>query len=163
MLQLAWLGFGLVIVVASLFSYRSRRALMIGRVALAALYLVAGAAVNTVFLVRGDDYAAFADGSYIPFVRETWRAVVAPNHMIFIPLLILFEATVGVLLLVVGRWAQLGLVSAIGFHVALVTFGWGYYLWSIPMILAMLLLLRAQRRSAPTPKDSPRQVVSAAR
>jgi hypothetical protein len=40
MLQLAWLGFGLVIVVASLFAYRSRRALMIGRVALAALYLV---------------------------------------------------------------------------------------------------------------------------
>lgn len=162
MLQLAWLGFGLVILVASLFAYRSRRALLIGRVALAALYLVAGAAVNFVFLVRGDDYSAFADGSYIPFVRETWRAVVAPQQMIFIPLLILFEAAVGVLLLVGGRWAQLGLVSAMGFHVALVTFGWWYYLWSITMLVAMVLLLRAQRRAAPTVKDPSRLLVSAA-
>lgn len=162
MLQLAWLGFGLVILVASLFAYRSRRALLIGRVALAALYLVAGAAVNFVFLVRGDDYSAFADGSYIPFVRETWRAVVAPQQMIFISLLILFEAAVGVLLLVGGRWAQLGLVSAMGFHVALVTFGWWYYLWSITMLVAMVLLLRAQRRAAPTVKDPSRLLVSAA-
>jgi hypothetical protein len=162
MLQLAWLGLGLVILVASLFAYRSRRALMIGRVTLAALYVVAGAAVNTVYLVRGDDYSAFADGSYIPFVRQTWRAVVAPNQMIFIPLLILFEATVGVLLLVGGRWAQLGLVCAIGFHVALLTFGWAYYLWSIPMLLALVLLLRAQRGGAPTPEDSSPEVVAAA-
>ena len=85
----------------------------------------------------------------------------APNQMIFIPLLILFEATVGVLLLLGGRWAQLGLVSTIGFHAAVVTFGWWYYLWSIPMLLALVLLLRALRRAGATAKE-PSQLVSAA-
>jgi hypothetical protein len=33
------------------------------------LYLGAGAAVNVFLLPRGDDYAKFADGSYIAFVR----------------------------------------------------------------------------------------------
>ena len=81
MLQVAWLGFGLVILVASLLAHRSRRALLIGRLALAALYLIAGAAVNTVFLLQGADYSGFASNSYIPFVRETWWAVVAPNRL----------------------------------------------------------------------------------
>ena len=66
MLQLAWLGLGVVILVAALFAHRSPRALLIGRVALAVLYLVFGAAVNTVFLIRGDDYSNFADGPTLP-------------------------------------------------------------------------------------------------
>jgi hypothetical protein len=146
MLQVAWLGFGLVILAASLFARRSTHALLIGRIALAALFLLAGACVNAVFLLQGADYSGFADSSYVRFVRETWRAVVAPNQLVFIPLLILFEASVGVLLLLGGRWARLGLVSAMGFHVALLAFGWWYYVWAIPMLVAMALLFRAQRR-----------------
>jgi hypothetical protein len=47
-----------------------------------------------------------------------------------------------------ARWAkrtQLGLAVAIAFHVALLSFGWGFYAWSIPMIGALGLLLRAER------------------
>ena len=44
-----------------------------------------------------------------------------------------------------GRQAEYGLVGAIGFHVALLSFGWGFYGWAVPMLVALSLLLRAQR------------------
>ena len=45
-----------------------------------------------------------------------------------------------------GRRTQLGYVAAIAFHVALLSFGWGFYVWSVPMIGAFSLLLRAERQ-----------------
>jgi hypothetical protein len=57
------------------------------------------------------------------------------------------RAAVGVLVLAGGRRTQLGLAAAIAFHVALLAFGWGVYLWSIPIIGALNLLLRAERRA----------------
>ena len=80
-------------------------------------------------------------------MRGTWRSLVVPNHDLFISLLIAFELAVGVLVLSSGRRAELGLVGAIGFHPALLSFGWGFYLWSIPMLVALVLLLRARRGS----------------
>jgi hypothetical protein len=44
---------------------------------------------------------------------------VAPNQLLFIGLLVAFEAVVGVLILSGGRRTQLGLLGAIGFHAAL--------------------------------------------
>jgi hypothetical protein len=76
--------------------------------------------------------------------------LVVPQHVFFSALLVLFEA-VGVLVLSGGRTRQTGLVAAIGFHVALVSFGWWYYLWSVPMVAAPSRLLRAERRRVPTP------------
>ena len=43
------------------------------------------------FLATGEDYGDFADGAYIPLVRDTWQSLVVPNHHIFISLLIAFE------------------------------------------------------------------------
>ena len=103
--------------------------------------------MNAVFLATGEDYADFAKGSYLAFVRDTWHSLVVPNHDLFISLLVLFELTVGVLVLSGGRRAEMGIVGAIGFHVALLSFGWGFYLWSIPMLVAFVRLFRAQRRS----------------
>ena len=147
MLQTVWLALGIVTFVAAVRAAKSTRALAVGRLAVGLLYIVAGALVNTVFLATGEDYADFAKGSYLTVVRDTWRSLVVPNHHFFISLLILFELTVGVLVLSGGRRAEFGLVGAIGFHVALLSFGWGFYLWSIPMLIAFVLLLRAQRRS----------------
>jgi len=69
-----------------------------------------------------------------------------------------------------GRWAVpvlylaagavvnavlLEFAAAIAFHVALLSLGWGFYLWSIPMIGALSLLLRAelQTRLAPVARE----------
>jgi hypothetical protein len=149
-LVIVWVTCAAVVVTAAIRSRRHPSALHIGRVGVGVLYIGAGAAVNTFFLVRGDDYAKFAAGSYIPFVRDTWNSVVVPNHEAWISLLVAFELAVGVLALLGGRRSQLAYAAAIAFHVALVSFGWGFYLWSVPMAAALTTLLRAERRSPPS-------------
>ena len=150
MLPVIWVSCAVVIVAAAVRARGSRRAARIGRCAVAVLFLGAGALVNAIFLATGDDYAKFADRAYIRLVGDTWRDFVVPNHHLFISLLIAFETVVGVLMIAGGRRAQLGLVAAIAFHVALLSFGWGFYLWSIPMIAAFSLLLRAERQQLST-------------
>jgi len=152
MAQVAWLGpiwvlLGAIVFISGLRAAGSTRAMRTGRFALALLYIGAGAVVNLGFLLSGADYADFGDGSYIPFVRDTWASLVVPNVVFFISLLIAFETAVGVLALRGGRSTQLGLIGAIGFHIALLSFGWGFYIWSVPMLVALALLLRAEQRS----------------
>lgn len=147
LLYASWVVLGVIVVGAGVRSRTDLQALRVGRLALAALYLGAGALVNAVFVVRGEDYADFAAGSYLPFVRDTWETLVVPNHHLFIGgLLVAFEAAVGVLALLGGRRAALALIGAIGFHIALLSFGWGFFLWSLPMLLGLGRLLQAQLR-----------------
>ncbi|GAB1646300.1 hypothetical protein KRMM14A1259_67230 [Krasilnikovia sp. MM14-A1259] len=122
--------------------------MLVGRVAVATLFIAGGALFNTLHLTTGGDYAGFADASYLPFVTDTWRAVVGPHQHLFISLLVAFELGVGVLVVSGGRWTRLGLVAAIGFHVGLMFFGWLYYPFSIAMIVAFALLLHAERNDA---------------
>jgi hypothetical protein len=146
----AWVVLGLTTLVASLRAHRSRRARLVGRWAVALLFVVAGAGVNAWYLTTGVDYSAFADASASAFVRDTWRAVVAPDQELWIGLLVAFEATAGALVASGRRRTQVGLVAIIGFHVALLSFGWAFAFWSVPMILALGLLLRAERHAAPS-------------
>jgi hypothetical protein len=59
-----------------------------------------------------------------------------------------FEAVVGVLILSGGRRTQLGLIGAIGFHLALWLFGWFVTIYCLIMLPALVLLLVAERRAA---------------
>jgi hypothetical protein len=145
LLPVVWAGLGVVIVVCGLRAARSRRAYMIGVLAVSALWVLAGALVNALFLLRGDDYSNFADGASTSFVRDTWGSVVAPNQGLFIGLLIAFEAVVGLLVLVKGTVRQTALALLIAFNVALVSFGWGFLIWSVPLVFALVLLFRADR------------------
>jgi hypothetical protein len=143
--EVFWAIIEAVIFVAALWAWSSPRALRVGLIAVAALFLAGGALFNTLTLLTGD-YSSFADESYLPFVKNTWRSVVAPHQYVFIPLLIAFEAAVGVLVLTGPRRAQLGLALAIAFHVGLMFFGWVFWPFAIAMILAFALLIRAQRK-----------------
>ena len=147
MLPIIWVTCAMVIITAAIRVRRHPSALRTARLAVGALYIGAGAAVNALFLVRGDDYAKFAQTSYFAFVRHTWRDVVVPHHHVWIALLIAFELAVGVLALLGGRRTQVAYGAAIAFHVALLPFGWGFYLWSVPMTAALIRLLGAERRS----------------
>lgn len=148
-----WSVLGVTTIVASLRAHRSRQARLVGRWALGALFVLAGALVNAWYLLTGVDYGGFADASYIPFVRDTWQSVVAPNQAVFIWLLVVFEAVVGTLVVSGGRRTRLGLVAIMGFHVALLAFGWFFYAWSLPMLAALTLLLRAEIAAANAVQD----------
>jgi len=148
-----WVILGAVIFVCSLRASTSAPARRRARFALAWLYIGAGALVNLGLLLSGADYADFAKGSYIPFVRDTWNSLVVPHQAVFIPILIAFEVVVGLLAIRGGRSTRVALVGAIGFHVGLLAFGWGFYVWSVPMLFALAMLLRADiRETAQSPR-----------
>jgi hypothetical protein len=121
--EIFWVACVATAIVASVLATWSRRARYIGRVAVGVLMLLGGAAFNAVNLALRGDYAGFADQAHFGLVTTAWRAVVAPNQLLFIGLLVAFEAVVGVLILSGGRRTQLGLLGAIGFHAALWLFG----------------------------------------
>jgi len=52
-------------------------------------------------------------------VSHAWRAVVGPNQVLFIGLLAVFEAAVGVLILSGGRRTRLGYAAVIAFYLTL--------------------------------------------
>lgn len=150
-LPILWVGSFVVIAGAAWRATTSARAQRVGLLGVAFLYIGAGALVNAVFLLQGDDYDGFASGAYVAFVDDTWQSLVVPNAVWFISALVAFEASVGVLVLAGGRRAELGLGAAMAFHVALLSFGWGFYLWSLPMLVALGRLLVVQRRTGVHP------------
>jgi hypothetical protein len=145
--QIFWVACVATAIVASVLATWSRRARYVARIAVGVLMLLGGAVFNAVNLASGGDYAGFADQAHFGWVTTAWGAVVAPNQPLFIGLLVAFEAVVGVLILSGGRRTQLGLIGAIGFHLALWLFGWGVTVYSLLMFPALVLLLRAERRA----------------
>ena len=154
--KVMWLVLGATVMVASLRADRSERARVVARVALGVLMLVFGAMVNAVYLVTDwDSFAEFGEMSQFAFVRETWASLVAPNTGVFIGLLIVGEATAGILVLCGGRWMRAGLELLIGFHIGLLFFGWWLWLYAVPMLAALVLLLRAERQHQPQVAAAP--------
>ena len=153
---LLWLACGVTTIVASVLASRSRRARYVGRAAVGVLFIIGGALLHVINLATGVDYAGFADPAHFAWVTDTWRAVVAPNQVQFIGLLVVFEATVGILTISGGRRTQLGLLGVIGFYLALWLFGWIEAVWCVAMLLPMVLLLRAERRAAIAPAPAGR-------
>lgn len=150
--KILWLALGGTVCVAAVRAGKNRRAMYVGRVALGVLFIAFGAVVNAIYLAMDNGYYDdFADASPFAFVKNTWHSLVVPNQGLFITLLIAFEATAGVLVLCGGRWTQVGLIGLIGFHVGQLAFGGVLWPWAIVMLVALVLLLRAERRPAPAP------------
>lgn len=87
------------------------------------LFVIGGALLHVINLATGGDYTEFADPAHFQWVTDAWRAVVAPNQLLFIGLLIVFEATVGLLVISGGRRTQAGYIGIIAFYLALWLFG----------------------------------------
>ncbi len=162
LLPVAWFLCGATIVVSALFAGRSRTAYRTGIWVTAFLWVNAGAAVNLAFLLTDHSYAGFADGSWSGFVTETWESLVVPHQVVFIGLLVVGEAAAGLLVLVPGRVRQRALGALIVFNVLLVSFGVGFLVWSVPLVVALSLLLRAGERWS-SAESTQRDPVGAAR
>ncbi len=150
LVQVAWAVLGLIVVVGAMLAHRSRTAHRVALWALALLYLPAGAAVHAWYLATDVSYSGFTDLSWSSFVTETWESLVVPHDWVFIGLLIAFEATAGVLVLLGGRARDIALWALVAFFVAVVSFSPWYLLWSVPMSLALVRLWEVGRRRAPS-------------
>jgi hypothetical protein len=154
--KIMWLVLGVTACVAAVRAGTNRKAMYVGRMAVGVLFIVFGAAVNAVYLGMDNGYYDhFADPSPFAFVEDTWRSLVLPHQGLFITLLIVFEAVMGVLVLSGGRWTQAGLVGLIAFHVGQLPFGGVLWPWAAVMIVTLSLLLRAERHPAPAPLTRP--------
>ena len=79
-------------------------------------------------------YRHFADGALFPIVRVGWSGIFMAEPATSGLVMAAGETALGVMLLVGGRWTKVGWVGVIGFHVALMLFGWAYWLWSVPAL-----------------------------
>ncbi|MEO7754125.1 MAG: hypothetical protein ABIS35_12010 [Terracoccus sp.] len=110
-----------------------------------------GAMVNAIYLISDwDSFAGFGDMSQVAFVRQTWGSLVVPNTGFFIGLLIAGEAAAGLLVLSGGCRARAGLLLLLAFHAGLLVFGWWLWLYAVPMLAALTVMLRAEQERQPT-------------
>lgn len=65
--------------------------------------------------------------------------------MVWITLLAIFEALVGVLILLGGRWMKAAPVGANAMNACIWVFGMIMTVWALFMLAALVLLLRASR------------------
>ena len=106
-------------------------------------YLVMGGINAGIAVADAGTYRTFADGAYWSFVTDTWREVVMAHPAPWILALAAGEVVLGLLLLHGGAAARVGWVGVIGFHVLLMSFGFGVWLWSIPVLLVLVPTARA--------------------
>jgi hypothetical protein len=57
------------------------------------------------------------------------------------------EAVLGALLLLGGRWSGAGWVGVILFHLLLMLFGYGVWMWCVPALIALVVLARKDSTS----------------
>ena len=114
----------------------------VARLAFGAMF-TGGAAIHVVIVLTGTEtYRHFADTAFIPFVKQGWLSVFMPHAALLGLLLAAFELAVGLLILAGGPKTRLGLLAAIVFHLGLMLFGWGFWLWSVPMLAMLVAMLR---------------------
>jgi len=119
---------------------RSARAgRLLGRHAVGGLYLfTAGVHVG---LVGADPqaYAGFGDAALVPGLTRAWDAGFMAHPAIWGLAVAALELAIALLLLLGrGHWRSLGWLLVIGFHLALMAFGWGFWLWCVPFLALFL-------------------------
>jgi hypothetical protein len=83
-------------------------------------------------------YGPFANGALIPWFGTLWDEVFMANPAAWGLAVAAFEIACGTLLLIGGAPARVGWVGVIGFHVVLMGFGWGFWAWSVPVLLILV-------------------------
>lgn len=87
-------------------------------------------------------YRHFADAAVMAWVERGWNEVFMANPRMWGLAVAAGELTLGVLLLRGGYAAKIGWLGVIGFHLALVLFGWGFLIWSAPALAVLVVLTR---------------------
>jgi hypothetical protein len=102
------------------------------------LYLSTGGVHLGIVAADPNFYRPFADGALFPFVRTGWQEIFMAHPSGWGLVMTAGETALGLMLLRGGRWARVGWIGVIAFHLALLLFGWGFWMWSLPA-LALLV------------------------
>jgi hypothetical protein len=84
----------------------------------------------------------FGDAALVPLVREAWADVFMAYPAVWGLLVMAAELALGLMLLAGGPLARVGWVGVIAFHGALMLFGWGFWLWSLPALVFVVTMAR---------------------
>ena len=90
-------------------------------------------------------YAPFAQSAHFEFVRSGWSQIFMAHPAIWGLALAAGETTIGLFLLTGGKWARFGWGAVIAFHLALMLFGWGIWMWSVPALAFLIPAARSDR------------------
>jgi len=109
-------------------------------------------------------YGPFADGA-LPAVRTAWADVFMAHPAAWGLAVAAGEIALGLCLFGRGRAVAVGWAGVIAFHLALLLAGWGFWMWSIPVLALLVPAALADRRagfpgpvarpSAPLTADGP--------
>lgn len=103
-------------------------------------YLAMGGVHLGVVAADSETYRHFADAGLFAFVRGGWQDIFMAQPAVFGLLLMAGEMTLGILLLIGGRFATVGWAGVVAFHLLLMLFGFGIWLWSIPALAVLVYL-----------------------
>ncbi len=82
-------------------------------------------------LSNPQSYRPFADGALFGWVYDGWHEIFMANPTQWALLLGAGELIIAALLVLDRR---IGYLAVIAFHLALMLFGWGFWLWSVPAL-----------------------------
>lgn len=120
-------------------SRRSRR-VVLARKAVGGFYLFTGGVHLGIVAADPELYRHFADGALFDFVASGWQDAFMAHPAAWGMVMAAGETVLGVLLLRGGRWAKWGWAGVVAFHLALLLFGWGFWVWSLPALAFLILV-----------------------
>ena len=100
-------------------------------------------------------YRHFADGALVPGLATAWSSAFMSHPAVGGLVVAAGEAALALLLLLGStRWRRVGWAGTITFQAALLCFGWGFWLWSVPAIALLVRAAVADGRAADGPWSS---------
>jgi hypothetical protein len=91
-----------------------------------------GAGVHTFLaLTTPRSYDGFADAAFFGWTRDAWQNIFMAHPSLWALVLAAGELTIAVLLV---KIRLVGYLAIVLFHLALMLFGWGFWLWSVPAL-----------------------------
>jgi len=112
--------------------------------------------VHVGIVAAGPDlYRHFADGALPPGLAGVWASTYMTHAAVAGVVVAMGEAALALLLLLGSRsWRLAGWIGTIAFHVALMCFGWGFWLWCVPALAFLVLGAVTDWRSLDGPRSS---------
>ena len=127
----------------------------IARIIFGIIYLL-GAGFN-IFIVATQGwqtYIGFADETFLPWYREAWMSIAAPNITLIVILLIAFEISLGLLFIIKRKYLKIALILGTLFCLASMPTMVEAIYTNLPLALIQAFLLWKEfRLSAKTKKD----------